>query len=236
MKLTKRIFLLLSLVLVMALAPTALAAGQVATVDITGKTDTFVFGPGSGMSDTDLFPNFKNVMPGDTVQQRIAITHDGYGLNSLNVYMRAVPHNSSNLPGNKVLEHEGTVAEMNEFLSQLNLKIWKGTDTSKTPIYDGSPNGTGGMGGFIHLGEFRKGRTGHITAQLTVPIEMGNEFADRAGEVDWEFRVDEIESPKGDSPKTGDESNIGVFATVSVVTLVVLIAIGVVYLIRKKKH
>ena len=135
MKLTKRIFsaVLLTLVLVMALAPAALAAGTTATVDITDKKGTFVFRPGSGMSDTDLFPNFKNVMPGDTLTQYIEITSKGFGFDRFNVYMRAVPHTETgNRPQQEVLAVEQDVAAMNDFLSQLNLKIWKGTNTSKS--------------------------------------------------------------------------------------------------------
>ena len=236
MKLTKRIFsaVLVSLVLVLALAPAAMAAGTTATVDITNKKGTFVFGPGSGMSDTDLFPDFKNVMPGDTLTQRIEITSKGFGFDRFNVYMRAVPHTESgNRPQPGVLAVEDDVASMNEFLSQLNLKIWKGTNTSKTPIYNGAPNTADGLSSFILLGEFTKGRTGVLTAQLTVPIDMGNEFASRAGEVDWEFRVDEVEQPKGTSPKTGDSTNVPVLLMVAGLSLAAVVVI--ILLNRKKK-
>ena len=235
MKTMKRIFtsLLLSLILVMALAPAASAAGTTAEIELAGKTGTFVFSPGSGYSGTDLFPNFKEVMPGDTITQRIEITHKGLGLGKVKLYMRAIPHGAGNAPQSPVLRQEGSTGEMNDFLSQLELKIWKGSDTAKTPIYSGSPDGANQLDDFIYLGEFQQGGRGVLTAQLTVPIEMGNEFADRAGEVDWEFRVDEV--PASVIPQTGDSTNIGLLITVAGLSLAAIIVV-VVILLRKKKQ
>lgn len=34
-----------------------------------------------------------------------------------------------------------------------------------------------------------------MDVQLTVPIEMGNEYADRIGEVDWVFVVEGFDDP-----------------------------------------
>ena len=230
MKLTKRIFsaVLMSLVLVLALAPAAMAAGTTATVDITNKKGTFVFGPGSGMSDTDLFPEFKNVMPGDTVTQQIEIEYTGRDFNSVRVYLRAVPHTET---GNRPVI-DANVSEMNDFLSQLNLKVWKGTHLDVTPIYDGAPNTADGLSSFILLGEFPRNKPGVLTAQLTVPITMGNEFADLAGEVDWEFRVDEVEQPKGTTPKTGDATNVPILIAVAGISLA---AVVVILLLNRKK-
>ena len=235
MKNMKRIFtsLLMALVLVMAMAPAALAAGTVSEIDVTGKTDTFVFSPGSGASSTDLFPNFKNVMPGDTVLQSINVTHKGVGLGKFKLYMRAVPHDRSNLPQEPVLDHEGSVAEMNDFLSQLELKVYKGPNTNVKPIYSGSPDGANQLKDFVFLGEFSKGLKGRLTAELTVPIEMGNEYADRMGEVDWEFMIEEV--PPAIIPQTGDTTNLGVLIGVSVLSLAAIIVV-VVILLRKKKQ
>ena len=235
MKTLNRIFssLLTVMLLVLCLAPAASAATPKATIDITGKTNTFVFGPGSKYSDTDLFNGFKDVYPGDTLRQEVYITHKGVGLGSFKLFMRVVPHDHSNLPQAPVLAAEGSVENMNDFLSQLHLTIWKGKDTSVTPIFDGKASEADGLSQYKQLAVFKKGLTGVLTVELEVPIEMGNEFADRIGEVDWEFMIEEIPAPI--IPQTGDTTNIGVLIAVSVVSLAAIIVV-VILLLRKKKN
>ena len=220
------------MLLLLCLAP-AVSAADHATIDITDKGSHFVFQPGSEYSDSDLFYGFKNVFPGDTITQEVHITQKHFGFNKLKLYMRAVPHNSSNQPQPAVLENEQTVEQMNDFLSQLHMKVWKGRNLSKTPIYNSSPDDPDGLSKFILLGEFKKGLTGVITVQLEVPIEMGNEFADRMGEVDWEFMIEEVPNPI--IPQTGDQTNIGLLIGVSLVSLAALVVV-VILILRKKKN
>ena len=235
MKNMKRIFtsLLMTLVLVMALAPAAMAADTTATVEITGKKDTFVFSPGGTESSTDLFPNFKNLMPGDTVTQPIKIVHKGVGLGSVRLSMRVVPHGYRNYPQSDVLKHEASLAEMNDFLSQLELKIYKGSKTSVKPIFDGTMDSSHQLTDFRELAVFKKGSVGTLTLELTVPIELGNDFADRMGEFDLEFMVEEI--PAAIIPQTGDTTNIGLLITVSAVSLGAIIVVVIILLKKKKK-
>ena len=228
MKTMNRIFssLLACMLLLLCLTPAVSAAGT-ATIDITDKGSHFVFSPGSEYTDSDLFVDFKNVFPGDTITQEIAITHKHFGLNKLKLYMRAVPHNNANQP---LIDED--VARMNDFLSQLQMKIWKGTNLSKTPIYQSSPDDPDGLTKFVLLGEFKKGMTGHITVQLEVPITLDNEYADRMGEVDWEFMIEEVPNPI--IPQTGDQTNVGLLIGISLVSLGALVVV-VILLLRKKK-
>ena len=70
-----------------ALAPSALAAGNVSYL---GRADKFVFSPGSSYSPTDLFTDFKNVMPGDTLTQSVYIANNAAYNVKVKLYMRAL--------------------------------------------------------------------------------------------------------------------------------------------------
>ena len=69
-------------------------------------------------------------------------------------------------------------------------------------------------------------RTATEDRALEVPIEMGNEFQDVAGALDWAFKIEEIPDPA--VPDTGDNTNVmlygGMFG-VAAMALIVLIVL-----------
>ena len=69
----KFLTLVLTLALVCSMSVTAFAAG---TVTFDGNAQEFIFAPGSDHSPTDLFSDFKGVMPGDSITQQIFIRND----------------------------------------------------------------------------------------------------------------------------------------------------------------
>ena len=175
----KTIFsLVLTLLLTVSLATSAFAASS---ITFKGFSDGFDFQPGSEYTETDLFDGFKNVMP-DT----ITFTNEATDCDYVNLYMRAEAHDEACNPLSETVAQQEDVATMTEFLSQLSMKVWNGTEL----VYDASPDQLDGLKDNTLLGTFRTGDTTTLKVELTVPIELDNRFANRVGEVDWIFHVE----------------------------------------------
>lgn len=180
----KSISFILMLLLVMSFATTAFAADS--SITFTGFSSGFEFQPGSEYTETDLFQNFKNVMPGDTVTETITFTNSATDCDFVNLYMRAEAHDETDNPLSPKVAEKESVATMTEFLSKLSMKVWNGTEL----IYDASPDQLDGLKSNKFLGTFRTGETATLKVELSVPIELDNKYANRVGEVDWIFHVE----------------------------------------------
>ena len=176
--------LVLMLLVVMSMSVTAVAASP--SITFEGFSKGFDFQPGSEYTETDLFGSFKNVMPGDTVTETITFTNSATDCDFVNLYMRAEAHDETDNPLSPKVAEKETVATMTEFLSKLSMKVWNGTEL----IYDASPDQLDGLKSNKLLGTFRTGETATLKVELSVPIELGNEYANRVGEVDWIFHVE----------------------------------------------
>lgn len=179
--------LLLALLLVASLGVTAFA--QDSTITYSGR-DSIAFAPGGAYTATDLFPNFKNVMPGDNAKSQNVTIRNTSG-SYIRLYMRAEVHDAEQNPP----EVQADVATMQEFLSKLTLRIYKGSET--VPFYSGTPDKTGILSGDgIHLANLESGQSMKLRAELDVPDSLDNRYAQRVGEVDWIFRVEDLGVPK----------------------------------------
>lgn len=191
--------LLFAMLLALSLALPAFAENG----NVTYQADAhkFVFAPGSDDSPTDLFPSFKNVMPGDELTQSVVVSNQGNKKTDARIYLRAL----------------GAEDGSEEFLSQMTLTVEK---NGKTTLFDAPAGETAQLTDWVLLGTVHPG--GKITLNLTlsVPIEMGNEFQDEIGYLDWEFKVEEI--PVTDAPKTGDEYPVAHLAAVLAVSAAAL--------------
>lgn len=208
----KRIFRsVFALVLVcctlLVIPATANAAGGTVTYD--GKAQKFIFEPGSSYSPTDLFTNdFKGVMPGDHITETIEIKNTNLFAKHIKVYMRAL----------------GAQENTDDFLHQMTLTVkqsGKSSDLFKAPADE-----TAQLTDWVLLGTVYRG--GKITLEVTldVPIEMDNEFANKIGYLDWEFKVEEIPHDP-DAPKTGDTFPLVLLISVMTVSLAALVILFV---------
>lgn len=203
----KIITLLIVCVIAMAsVLPVSAADGK---VTYSGNAGNFVFEPGSDHSLTDLFPNFKGVMPGDTLTQKITVKNNADNKVKVKIYIRSL----------------GAHEDSKEFLSQLGLKVKKSPDNDMAYMFDAKANETAQLTDWVCLGTLYSGGEVNLDVTLTVPVELDNEFQNDVGYLDWEFMVEEFPIEEGDPkpPQTGDNSHMGLWFALMIGSLTMLI-------------
>lgn len=200
---------LLVLVMVLAMSVNVFATDVDGSVTYEGKANKFIFAPGSEYSDTDLFTNFKGVMPGDVLTEKIPVKNAKSTGVKVKVYMRAL----------------GAQLETDKFLSQMTLTV----KNASTELFEAPADQTAQLTDWVCLGTLSAGGELVLDVELNVPVEVGNDFANQIGYLDWQFKVEEIP----DNPKTGDNNDLLLYGGMLVVSLILLATVLVVY--KRKK-
>ena len=198
-----KIMKMAALVLVLLLAAgSAMAAESDVNFTVQGNEKVFVFTP----ENTDLFQNFKNLLPGDTVDQTITVQNTTPHI--VRLWLAADP----------------AVAEADQdFLSQMQLTV-KAEDST---IFDATADQQDGLAPTedspygVLLGTFKNRGTVQLTATIKVPDSMGNDYMDEKGIMPWTFTAEEVIIP--DTPDTGDDYVLWVWVAVGGVLLISLL-------------
>lgn len=212
-KLIKVMICLSLIVMTTALTINRISA-QDGNVTYDGNAKDFIFAPGSEYSPTDLFADFKDLMPGDSVSQKITIDNDISKEVKIKIYMRSL----------------GADQQSQEFLSQLSLTV---VQDGKTNLFDAPASETAQLTDWVYLGTLYSGGKIDLDVTVSVPITLGNDFQDAVGKLTWEFMVEELPVETTDPRPTGDNSNIYVAMTVMSVSAA---ALTVVLALKKKKE
>lgn len=213
----KKIFPLLFVILTTVIFTFSVSAANGTVVYDDGAREC-IFLPGSEYSPTDLFPNFKDVMPGDSLTQKITVKNDASKDVKVKIYMRSLG------------AHKNSV----EFLSKLGLTVQKSEDNSMAYMFDAAANETAGLSDWVCLGTLYSGGEVNLDVNLKVPVELDNNFKHLIGYLDWEFKIEEFPIEKDDPkpPATGDNRNVALWIILFVVSAAVVIFL----LVFKKKE
>ena len=223
MKKTLKTISALALVLVLLLGMSATAFAE-SKVTYEGGAEKFVFLPGSEYSETDLFENFKGVMPGDVITQEITVQNNYTKAEKVNIYLRAVVHDEQGNPLSEEVARTEDLVSMQDFLSQLTMTVKQGDKV----LFSASPDELDGLKENVLLGTFPGRSKTILTVELSVPFELGNEYANRVGEVDWVFTAEEVTK----TVQTGDDSDLILWA--ALMTLSLVTAAGVILSLNRK--
>ena len=186
-------------------------AAQNGEVIYEGDAGDFIFEPGSEYSPTDLFPNFKDVMPGDVLTQQITVRNDASKKVKVKIYMRSL----------------GAHKDSKEFLSQLGLTVQKSTNNAMEYMFNATADATAQLSDWVCLGTLYSGGEVNLDVTLNVPVTLDNEFKKLVGYLDWEFKVEEFPSDRNDPkpPDSGDTTNLMMWVGTLCVSSMMLIII-----------
>lgn len=188
-------------------------------VTYTGNSGGFIFEPSSDQQLSDLFPNFKSVMPGDSLTQKITVKNKASNRFKVKIYIRSL----------------GAQPESADFLSKLNLKVKKSNDNTMGYMFDAPANETAGLTDWVYLGTLYSGGEVNLDVTLNVPTELPNEYQMKLGILNWEFKVEEfpIEFDDPKAPQTGDNSKVELWFILLISSFILLF---ILFIIRKKDN
>lgn len=153
---------------------------QASSVTYVNQADKFVFVP----ENTDLFENFKGVMPGDQVAQTIFVKND------------------SKVPVKIYLKINPIQPEDDQFLKQLTLTM----NNQEVEVFNETLDQQGQFKQFILLAELKPQQQKTLDLLLDVPLTLSSEYMEYESEIQWIFKVEEDEGEVANLPDTGSSS------------------------------
>lgn len=183
----------------------SVAVSAAGSVQYTENAAVFVYTADGAENPQNLFADFQNVIPGDTLTQQILVKNDAQNKVKIKVYLRSW----------------GAAEDSEELLSQMKLTVRQENDSV---LYSGPADAAGSLAEWCYLGTVYSGGEIPLTVQLEIPVSLDSSFEEQIGTIDWEFRVEElpIEDSDPDMPVTGDASHLLQYVLLLVCSLLLL--------------
>ncbi|MCQ2386697.1 MAG: hypothetical protein MJ078_08560, partial [Clostridia bacterium] len=144
------------------------AFAEDSNVTYEGDAEKFIFSEG-----TDLFPNFKGVMPGDKATQKLTFKNNADDDVKVKIYLRSL----------------GADESSKKFLNELKLTV---QEVESTPMFEAAADQTAGLTDWVYLGTLYSGGVVDINITLEVPTTLDNSFQNNVGTIKWQFTAEEF--------------------------------------------
>lgn len=189
------------------------------SVTFISPTDGFEFNP----EDGDLFHNFKNLIPGESVTQGFVVGNEYYDTTEIYFYARITdqPHATE--------ETKELIDKLLKEYAIVSIRDEDGKVLYRGPI-DGnlSENSMGvSLKEPILLNKFKKSEYKRYTISLYLDPQMDNKFIDLLGLIDWVFFARGIASDEGEPPKMGDNFQLMGYIAVMIISAALIIVLNV---------
>ena len=185
----KKFFVLAALVISL-LIPVLVCDAAEGNVVYSGNSGDFIYEPGSDESLTDLFSEFKNVMPGDVLNQKITIKNNAE--KKVEIFLKVLGAADD---------------DSADFLSKLRMQV---TKSGGENIFDDKADQAMMVLEPVSLGEYDAGETADLDVKLIVPGELDNKYANKTGHLEWQFSVSEVadeSKPESSKPESSAEES-----------------------------
>ena len=92
-------------------------------------------------------------------------------------------------------------------------------------MFDAAAGESAQLTDWVYLGTLYSGGDVNLDVILNIPIELDNEFQNKIGYLDWEFKIEEfpVEPDDPKAPQTGDNANTGLWFTLLIASSLMLI-------------
>lgn len=197
----KKLTMIVALVLVVALAAGLgiWATGEANIPTVTyydgsdGTNAHFTFTHTGKGSDTNLFPNFSDCMPGDSLTQTIRVQADSKnGAQGAKIYLRA------EIDGDASAK-EGSAITYNDVLDHISMTVSKNgvvLASNKTAKLFSQLDASKGLKSNVFIAEVSP-KTDPVNLDVTIEVDpaMGNAFQEAAAHIAFVFSVEDNEVP-----------------------------------------